>query len=97
MAAFDNVVFESWFDYINLTPQKEWNFSYLSANPNITWDIVSANPDKAWDYANLSMNPNITWDIVSANPDIDWNYRCLSMNPMSKHPFFQRQLCYVLK
>ena len=71
MAAFGNDASESksWFDYIKLTPQKEWNYDYLSENPNITWDIVLANPDKAWNYACLSMNPNITWDIVSANPD----------------------------
>ena len=49
--------------------QKEWNYRALSANPNITWDIVLANPDKAWDYNCLSQNPNITWDIVSAHPD----------------------------
>ena len=63
----------TWFDYINHNPSKKWEYDYLSANPNITWDIVSANPDKPCSYGSLSRNP------------------------MAKHPFFQRQLCYVLK
>ena len=52
---------------MSANPDKAWDYSYLSENPNITWDIVLANPDKGWNYAYLSQNPNITWDIVSAN------------------------------
>ena len=56
-----------------------------------------SNPVIDWDYDYLCLNPTITWDIVSANPDKPWNYLYLSSNPMTKHPFFQRQLSYVLK
>jgi hypothetical protein len=63
-----------------------------------TWfDYIKLNPDKRWNYYNLSKNPNITWDVVAAHPDKPWNYYALSNNPMTKHPFFKRQLCYVLK
>ena len=88
MAACDNVVSASWFDYINLTPQKDWDYWGLSANPNITWDIVSTNPDKDWNYAYLSKNLNITWVLnlqkgklnLLANNKLFW---CL---PTSKYP-----------
>jgi len=45
----------------------------------------------------LSVNPNITWSIVRDNPDYQWDYAGLSNNKMSKHPFFSKQLSYVLK
>ena len=46
-----------------LFPDKPWNWNGLSANPNITWEIVQENPDKPWDWSWLSENPNITWEI----------------------------------
>ena len=51
---------ETWFQFILENPDKLWNWCYLSANPNITWDIVCANPDKPWNWGFLSLNPNIT-------------------------------------
>ena len=71
MAAFDNVDSVSWFDYIKLTPEKEWDYDDLSLNPNITWDIVSTNPDKPWNYSWLSRNPNITWVLNRLDDDDD--------------------------
>lgn len=38
---------------------KPWNWEYLSANPNITFEDVYANPDKPWSRSCLSRNPNI--------------------------------------
>jgi hypothetical protein len=55
----------------------------LSANPNITWDIVQANPDKPWNFEWLSENPNITWDIIKDNPNKRWSFYSLSANKMS--------------
>jgi hypothetical protein len=34
----------TWFKYINDNIRKPWNFNKISANPNITWDIVEAYP-----------------------------------------------------
>jgi hypothetical protein len=31
-------------------PEYSWNDSLLSANPNITWDIVEAHPEIKWDH-----------------------------------------------
>ena len=57
------------------------DWGYLSANPNITWDIVKNNTDKHWKWCWLSANPNITWNIVENNPDKDWDWYWLSANP----------------
>ena len=62
-------------------PDKPWNWYWLSANPNITMEIVAANPDAPWDWSWLSENPNITWEIVAANPDAQWDWSELSANP----------------
>src|SRR5208282_2078649 len=58
--------FREWFEN-NL--DKPWNWSGLSGNPNITWEIVQAHLDKPWNWACLSKNPDITWEIVQAHLD----------------------------
>ena len=37
-------------------PDKEWEWSLLSENPNITWEIIQNNLDKPWELYYLSMN-----------------------------------------
>jgi hypothetical protein len=68
-------------DIVKNNPDKEWNYDWLSINPNITWKIVQNNPDKEWNYDWISSNPNITWKIVNNNPDKKWNYDRLFENP----------------
>jgi hypothetical protein len=62
-------------------PDKPWDWSRISYNPNITFDIIQANPDKPWDWSRISYNPNITFDIIQANPDKPWDWFVLSYNP----------------
>ena len=45
---------------IQSNPDKEWDWEYISWNPNITWEIVQDNPDRDWNWFFLSGNPNIT-------------------------------------
>jgi len=66
---------------IKNNPDKDWNYSYLSENLNITWEIVRDNPGKPWSWFYLATNPNLTWEIVRDNPDKDWHYGYLSENP----------------
>ena len=47
---------KKWFQYILNHPDKPWNYTNLSLNPNITWNIVQAMSDKKWDYLYLSVN-----------------------------------------
>ena len=58
--------------FIEDNPDKDWNWYYISCNPNITWEIIRDNPDKPWDWYSISMNPNITWEIIRDNPDKRW-------------------------
>jgi hypothetical protein len=53
----------------------------LSANANMTWDIIHANRDKPWDWNGISRNPNITWDIIAANPNDPWDWYHIGRNP----------------
>ena len=73
-----------WFQFISNNMDKDWEWEWLSENPNITWEIVEANPDKPWDWYGLSSNPNITWEIVEANPDKPWKWYRLSSNKFTK-------------
>jgi len=61
--------------------EHKWDWSNLSFNERITWDIVQANPDKPWDWKHISTNPNITIDIIQANPDKPWDWKHISANP----------------
>ena len=36
------------FNFILANPDKPWNWTYVSSNPNITMEIVNANPNKPW-------------------------------------------------
>ena len=45
-----------WFQFILDNLDKPWDCSYLSGNPNITWEIIQANPDKPWDWEFISGN-----------------------------------------
>ena len=44
------------FNFIVRNMDKPWNWDWLSANPNVTWEIVEAYPDKPWDWFALSRN-----------------------------------------
>ena len=81
---FKEEYYNKWFQYVLDHPRpngKPWDYSKLSLNPNITWDIVQNNPDKPWNYQILSENPNINWCIVQSNPEKEWDYSFLSRNP----------------
>ena len=54
---------DEWYSHITKSTHR-WNYSRLSSNRNITWEIVENNSHKPWNYNYLSKNPNITWNIV---------------------------------
>jgi hypothetical protein len=69
------------FQFILATPDKPWNWSNLSANPSITWDLIQAHPELPWDYDGISLNPNITWDIIQQHLEKPWSWFFLSSHP----------------
>ena len=74
-------------EFLNIKKKIDWhdniNWSCMSMNPNITWDIIQANITKPWDWYSLSSHPNITWDIIQANlnKNILWDWSQISINP----------------
>ena len=46
----------SFFQFVLDNPDKDWNWVWLSRNPNITWEFVQKNMDKPWDWDGLSQN-----------------------------------------
>jgi hypothetical protein len=82
--------FPDTFDYKNSSKGKikkhqarydVWNYSFLSYNPNITWEFIQANLDKPWSFRWLSYNPAITCDIIKSHPELPWSYLYISDNP----------------
>ena len=71
------------FNFILRNLDKPMDWYRLSANPNVTWEIVEANLDKPWNWNGFSRNPSITWEMVEANSDKPWNLYYLSQNPSS--------------
>lgn len=71
----------SFIQYVLDTENCYWDWSDLSANPNISFEDVLRNPDKPWNYTELSRNPNITLDIVDNHPEIAWSHKSLTKNP----------------
>ena len=53
---------------------------YISANSNITMEIIENFPDKPWNWNGISMNPNITMQIIEKYPDKPWNWYGISLN-----------------
>ena len=76
---------------IKLYPDKPWDWHGISANPNITWDIISSHRDKPWDWFWISYNPNITWDIIQNNPDKPWNWNEISCNRFERNPTVKKR------
>ena len=71
---------EFWKLLIN-NPDKPWNWSKISCNPNITMEMINNNPDKLWDWSSISSNPKLTMEMINNNPDKPWDWSEISYNP----------------
>jgi len=63
---------------------KYWNWKALSANPNISLEILEENmenPDIKWDARFVSENPNITMEFIKNHPNFQWNWQSILRNP----------------
>ena len=47
---------EKFWKFVEDNLDKPWNWSWLSSNPNLTFDIVLVHPNKPWDWRELSYN-----------------------------------------
>jgi hypothetical protein len=63
---------------IDENPDISWDWSGLSRNPNITWNVIQNNLHKPWNWRYVSCNPNITWEIILNNINKPWYWDALS-------------------
>lgn len=45
-------------------PDKNWDFKWLSANPNISLKFIDENPQFDWNYGYLSQHPKLTPEFI---------------------------------
>ena len=55
---------KEWFSFVLKYHHAPWKSSEMSANPNVSLEIVQAYPTLNWDFASLSENPNVTMEFV---------------------------------
>lgn len=89
VSALEQAAASEWCQYVyfpficNLADIKKrksfWRF--ISANVNISMDIVAQNSTKPWDFEGLSSNPNLTFAFILSNPSKKWNWQKISRNP----------------
>ena len=80
------------FDFIRENPDKDWDWSKISENPNITWDIIQKNPEYYWDYEYVCMNPSISGEIIENNLDLLNDWTSISFNTNIPYDFFKKHV-----
>ena len=71
-------------EIIENNPDKNWDWSYVSRNPNITMEMIENNPDKPWKWRYISHNSNLTMEIIDKYPDKGWDWCNISQNTFKK-------------
>ena len=66
-------------DIIKENPDKPWDWSGISYNPNLTMDTIKENPDKSWNWSYISYNPNITMDIIKEPVKKPWLFKIINL------------------
>jgi hypothetical protein len=73
-------------------PNKNWSWSRISCNHNITMEIIEKYPNKPWEWDCISWNPNLTIEMLEKYPNKPWQWGQISRNPnitmeiIEKHP-----------
>ena len=67
---FDVPFTESTLDFMMKHSDKDWDWKYISSNPNITMNMVEKYIDKPWDWHELSKNKKNTLHAI-------YKYKCL--------------------
>lgn len=82
-------------------PDKEWDWHYLTSNPNISLEYIDNHPELPWVKENICRNPNITLNYVFQHPEIVWDWQALAnnsgitLNDISSHPEIPWNYLYV--
>jgi hypothetical protein len=81
-------------EYMGANPDKPWNWSVISHNPNLTVGYIDANPDKPWDWYCISWNKFNLDKHVLKNIDKKIKYRELCFNVIE--PIFIPEISYII-
>ena len=73
---------------------KDWDWDWISGNPNLQLKWLIRFPDKKWYWgqSSISNNPNVILEWVERFPDKDWywSYDGLSSNPNLKLEWIEK-------
>lgn len=61
-------------------PNKNWDFKYLSKNPNISLEFIENNSQFQWNYYYVSEHPRLTPEFIIKHADKKWNMVQLASN-----------------
>ena len=62
-------------------PNKKWNYSFISANPNLTTKyLIKTENDLHWNWSHISHNPNIDINYILQHPIATHKNHLLSSN-----------------
>ena len=73
-------------------PDKPWNWTWISGNPNITMKMIENHPEKPWDWEYISSNENITMEFIEKHPEKPWNWQYISRNPNITIKFIEKNM-----
>jgi hypothetical protein len=73
---FEEQFRQHWFQFILDNPDKPWDYSTLSENSNVSWNIICKYPKKKWSLPHFCCNSNMTYDIYTNNDHLNWSSRC---------------------
>src|SRR4030067_641718 len=86
-------------DLVRKHRDKNWNWSWISSNPNITAEDIeedlSRNDPLPWDLEEIQKNPNINHEFIEAHLNDDrwkWDWEGISMNPNITPEFIEAHL-----
>jgi hypothetical protein len=51
-----NVLANEFMEFIDKNPDKPWDWSGISGNPNLTMEFIDKNPDKIWNWSAITRN-----------------------------------------
>ncbi len=94
----------SLFDLYRETRDKNWDMKALSANPNITMEMIFNHPEIPWDYLSMLENPNYVLDDrcnsllhYSRNPTANIDFVLKKFNKKSFKQIIRNLVRYNLK
>ena len=80
-------------EFIEKNQDKDWDWYWISGNPNITMEFIEKYPDKPWVWDYISYNPNITMEFIEKNMD-KINFKYLSQNKFTYQNRLNEQMFY---